>query len=181
MDVAVDARLFGIEPPWRQGSIRVYVGPFHGFEKDAVITADGVDMVMVYGRLQAAPRGSEIGDPLPGPQAAVRPDGRALYRGAGDVVLTAPPVGAADGIEIFIDDGGGQVKARFAQGRGELPFTQAAVGMDGGVFHLGDVAVVVVHAADDISVAGAGGGGQGAAGQAESGLRLPRGQPGNGR
>ena len=49
--------------------------------------------------------------------------------------------------------------------------------MDRGVFHLGDVTVVVLHPADDISMGIAGGCGQGTASEVEGGLRLPRGQP----
>ena len=91
--------------------------------------------------------------------------------------MAALAVGAADGIEIIVDNGRGQIKTRFAQGSGELPCAETAVGADGGVFHLGDIAIVIIHAADDIDMGGAGGGGQGAAGDVKGGLRLPGGYP----
>src|SRR5512135_1835063 len=98
MDVTVDRRLLGIELPRRQRSVLHHVGALYGFEELAVISADGVDVVAVYRRLQTAPRRGEIRDALPGSETAVGEDGRAFHHGAGYVVLTASAVGAADGV-----------------------------------------------------------------------------------
>ena len=114
MNVAVDHRPLRIESPIRQASVRLYVGAFHGFEKDAVITADGIDMIAIHRRLETAAWRSEIGDALPRTQAAVGSDGGAFHRGAGDVVLPAAAAGAADGVDIIVENGGGQIEAGFA-------------------------------------------------------------------
>src|SRR3569623_1240388 len=123
--VGIDAR----ELPRGQASAAVGVDHdmFDGLQNCAVITADGIEVILIGRRLQAAPRRSEVTHTLPRTQAAVAENLRPFHHRARNVVLAALTDGAAPRVEVAIRRHRREIKARFAQRLSVMPRTQAAV------------------------------------------------------